>query len=154
MRSFFAEMNRILTNMNSDLRQLSPIDDSSSRLENMSLLLLVMGFHHGAQSVEFREIDEVFRVGERINGTLFEYPHPPIECRTKIYSFYKTICGSRNLWQANLEGRTVELTFSFFAINGLDIGLRNGEDLIDRCENTLDRFWKAMGEVPNRSSRS
>lgn len=63
------------------------------REHSMVEVLLLMAFKDGASRLEYRTIDDEFRVAEIIDERAYEYPQPPESIRQPTIEYLKTICG-------------------------------------------------------------
>lgn len=56
-------------------------------------VFLLMAFHHGAARLEYRTIENEFRVAEIIGDKAYEFPQPPESVRQPTVNYLKEISG-------------------------------------------------------------
>lgn len=137
------------------MKEIRPIESKHDvRIENMALCFLILALDHGADTLEYRVIDGIFRNGERTNGKLFEYPTPPRETQKVIYDFYRyyfEIDGDESSTTVLVNGQKVPLRFRFFESNSLDIELPSGGDRVGKYKELIDEFLD--GSLRKRRSK-
>ncbi|MGN6543969.1 MAG: hypothetical protein ACTHK7_02895 [Aureliella sp.] len=111
-------------------------------------VLLLMAFKNGASRLEYRTIDDEFRVAEIIDERAYEYPQPPDSIRQPTIEYLMTICGVTEA-DASSEcslrvGHSTALVRCDFAgdRDAIITLLRPFEPPIDLYP-TVRRFWKA-----------